>query len=441
MALSDILTKLKNQRTAIVTAINSKGGTLGAGATLADCAAAIGNISGGSGGSAFYKCAGLVAAVAGAVQGATLSFHGVCQMPGETPETVDLSFELVDDTKTGWGRTWVEGKTGLYLRCIVYMEQSPGSDVDDSARTWFITQGANGGNVWEPDEQGGSNGPADPWNVPSMMYQNNGMSYNLTWTVSEASAGTPATWNGYKLVSANGYYVFETTATTGLTYSNIVPEVGKIYPDGALLIISDYWHFEYAQIVKTLFNSSTNDVHGTSVYGNGSFNADGWYVLTNQFLSAEGYDYGSSGSKFGPYNNSTWSFKFKVPSGGLPTSTVPLGRLDKSYNWMQINLGSDGKLYIESQGSIINASSSNIEVATLAVDTEYRITFVFGSTNFEVYVNGEKKYSVASRNSSDRPEQMYLHTNGGGNTYSGTFWYKDLYLYARILTETEIAAL
>ena len=53
MALSDVLTKLKNQRTAIVTAINSKGGTLGADATLADCATAIGNISVGS---AFYKC-------------------------------------------------------------------------------------------------------------------------------------------------------------------------------------------------------------------------------------------------------------------------------------------------------------------------------------------------------------------------------------------------
>lgn len=53
MALSDVLTKLKNQRTAIVTAINSKGGTLGADATLADCATAIGNISVGS---AFYRC-------------------------------------------------------------------------------------------------------------------------------------------------------------------------------------------------------------------------------------------------------------------------------------------------------------------------------------------------------------------------------------------------
>ena len=163
----------------------------------------------------------------------------------------------------------------------------------------------------------------------------------------------------------------------------------------------------------------------------------------DQTLSATGYNMGNyeAGSQFGQYNDSTWSFKFKVPTGGLPTSTVPIGRLDKSYNWMQINLGSDGKLYIEDYGGITKAGGGNVEVATLAVDTEYRITFVFGNTTFEVYVNGEKKYSVASKNSSDRPEQMYLHTNGGGNTYTGTFWYKDLYLFGRVLTAAEIAAL
>jgi len=441
MALSDILTKLKNQRTAIVTAINNKGGTLGADATLADCATAIGNISGGSGGSAFYKCAELVDAVAGAVQGATLSFHAGDNTIGIPPVTVDLSFSMEDATKTGWERTWISSDGTLRLQAKSYIT---GPNVDDSARTWFITSASNSEtNVWKA-VQNGSDGPADPWSVSDMTYEENLASYTLTWTVSEASAGTPATWNGYKLVSANGYYVFETTATTGLTYSNIVPEVGKIYPDGALLIVSDYWHFEYALVVKTLFNSSTNNAYGPSVYGDGAFNTDGWYVLTgDQTLSATGYNMGNyeAGSQFGQYNDSTWSFKFKVPTGGLPTSTVPIGRLDKSYNWMQINLGSDGKLYIEDYGGITKAGGGNVEVATLAVDTEYRITFVFGNTTFEVYVNGEKKYSVASKNSSDRPEQMYLHTNGGGNTYTGTFWYKDLYLFGRVLTAAEIAAL
>lgn len=72
MALSDVLTKLKNQRTAIVTAINSKGGSLGADATLADCATAIGNISVGS---AFYKCS--------AVSGTPASWSGYKATQGD----------------------------------------------------------------------------------------------------------------------------------------------------------------------------------------------------------------------------------------------------------------------------------------------------------------------------------------------------------------------
>lgn len=248
------------------------------------------------------------------------------------------------------------------------------------------------------------------------------------------------TWTGYKLIaSADGYYSFQSAVTSGLSYTNIIPQVNKVYSQDALLILSDYWHFEYGLVTKVLFNNSTEDPFGTSTYGDGSFNSDGWYVLENKSFTAEGYNYGSSGSKFGQYNNSTWSFKFRVPAGGLPSSSVPVGRLDKSYNWLQLNLDNAGKLSIQDYGGVTTVTSA--DVMTLAVDTDYRLTMLFGQSTFDVYVNGEKRYSVASKNSSDRPEQMYLHTNGGGNTYPGTFWYKDLYMFARVLTEAQIQAL
>lgn len=85
MALSDVLTKLKNQRTAIVTAINSKGGTLGADATLADCATAIGNISVGS---AFYKCS--------AVSGTPATWSGYKATQGD-----DGKYSFADTATTG----------------------------------------------------------------------------------------------------------------------------------------------------------------------------------------------------------------------------------------------------------------------------------------------------------------------------------------------------
>ena len=123
----------------------------------------------------------------GAPAGLTLGFHAVCQMDGMTPETVDLSFTMEDTAKTGWERTWLSSDGTLRLQAKVYIEQSPGSDVDDSARTWFITQVASGSNVWETD-QNGQNGPADPWGMSTMIYGENSMEYALTWTVSEEVA-------------------------------------------------------------------------------------------------------------------------------------------------------------------------------------------------------------------------------------------------------------
>lgn len=45
------------------------------------------------------------------------------------------------------------------------------------------------------------------------------------------------TWTGYKAVfnSTQGYYEFEQTATSGLTYSVVTPVVGNVYADGALI--------------------------------------------------------------------------------------------------------------------------------------------------------------------------------------------------------------
>ena len=446
MALSDVLTKLKNQRTAIVTAINGKGGTLSADATLADCATAIGNISGGSGGLAFYKCAELVAGVAGAVQGATLSFHGVCQMDGMTPETADLSFTMEDATKTGWERTWLSSDGTLRLQAKVYIEQTPGSDVDDSARTWFITSASNSAtNVWEADNQGGADGPANPWGMSTMMYDENGMLYTLTWTVSEASAGTPATWNGNKVIlGSSNYYALESTTTTGLSYSSIVPEVGKIYSADARMIIEDYFHFEYGLAVKTLVNKATNNAGGkANTYGDGNFNTDGWYVLTSdQTFTATGTDYMSDNNYFGRYNNMTLSFKFRYPTGSVGDGGV-VARLDKSSGWMQLNMNSAGKFSIERYGNIIYDATpvDNTPLADLNPDTDYKFTFVFGAETFNVYLNGTKIYTAKSKNTTDKPDYLYLHTNGGYPASTATYWFKDVYLFARCLTESEIAML
>ncbi len=194
-------------------------------------------------GGEFYKCSALVAASEGGVQGQTISFHGVCQMDGMTPETADLSFTMEDAAKTGWERTWLSSDGTLRLQGKVYMEDTEDTPEDETARTWFITQASDSTtNVWEASGQGGSDGPTDPWGQTDMMYNGNGLSYNLTWTVSEASEATPASWSGYKATQGDdGKYSFADTATTGLSYSKVKPVVGGIYTEDALVKILDMY--------------------------------------------------------------------------------------------------------------------------------------------------------------------------------------------------------
>lgn len=50
---------------------------------------------------------------------------------------------------------------------------------------------------------------------------------------------TTNTWTGYKAVLTDGSYIFEVTATTGLTYGGAyTPTVGSIYDDGASIQVA-----------------------------------------------------------------------------------------------------------------------------------------------------------------------------------------------------------
>ncbi|MDD3153488.1 MAG: LamG domain-containing protein [Victivallaceae bacterium] len=57
-----------------------------------------------------------------------------------------------------------------------------------------------------------------------------------------ASVDTTAqTWTGYKAVLTDGVYSFESTVTTGLTYTSVVPVVNSIYTADALVKIGSLW--------------------------------------------------------------------------------------------------------------------------------------------------------------------------------------------------------
>ena len=58
------------------------------------------------------------------------------------------------------------------------------------------------------------------------------------------------TWSGYKAVLTDGVYTFEDTVTAGLIYgAGFTPNIGNIYPDGALLTVKSVWTGKYPEDV------------------------------------------------------------------------------------------------------------------------------------------------------------------------------------------------
>ncbi len=388
-------------------------------------------------GGEFYKCSALVAASEGGVQGQTISFHGVCQMNGMTPETADLSFTMEDTTKTGWERTWLSSDGTLRLQAKVYIEQTPGSDVDDSARTWFITSASNSAtNVWEAD-QNGSDGPADPWNMSELTYDENGMLYTLTWTVSEASEATPASWSGYKATQGDdGKYSFAETATTGLSYDGgFTPQVGIIYTQDAKVKVAQLMEATAAipqdgLILYMPFNGSSEVKVGTLVSSKGT-------VTFGE----------EAGQKYGVFDGST-AFSLKTILGDETTDTCTVicyakgafssGQTGDGYVfWSQTypsgNNNWGNGVYLAYDGTFCGSNSIkctrnawNFFCIRRTSRTAYKIQI-----NSNVYTDMWGNQNLGTGN--------FIGFGGSGGYWRGNIF--DCAVYNRILTDAEVTAL
>ena len=383
------------------------------------------------------------AATGGAPAGLTLGFHAVCQMDGMTPETVDLSFTMEDTAKTGWERTWLSSDGTLRLQAKVYIEQSPGSDVDDSARTWFITQVASGSNVWETD-QNGQNGPADPWGMSTMIYGENSMEYALTWTVSEEVA-PDGTWSGYKATQGtDGKYSFADTATTGLSYSKVKPVVGGIYTADALAMISSL--YEGISLDGLVLYDSLTD-HSSPEIGNAYLAKTGVTSSTRNGIPCT-YFSGSSSSYIrfpiltdlvgsAPCTISLWC-KPESDTNKCALYVGPISKGNSSGNALQM-------IFQPTEGRVDFINYAIVAQSPTSINGWFLYTFVRESqTLTRIYVNGVLNNTNASSytvTSSDAYVELGISgdNNYVGNPYQG--YLAGLRIYNRALSAAEITAL
>lgn len=114
-------------------------------------------------------------------------------------------------------------------------------------------------------------------------------------TVSEIypTTGQPV-WSGHKAVLTNGEYTFEDNVTTGLTYSLIVPENGKVYTADALVTVGYIYAGMPTPYVDWAMNSYSGTVNGESwnfmqgFYGNHEFSPDGVTFSGDGYVNLDG---------------------------------------------------------------------------------------------------------------------------------------------------------
>ena len=171
--------------------------------------------SGGGGGSMdFYKCAsvsGPYTETYYAVSGA-----GIAAVNGNYTDTGTTSGGKPVYSYTNSGTTYYLFYDSGWESWFIHTSTSfTGEDAPTNECLYYLSD-------YEPDSwYVGGGGSGDPPTV----------------TLTSVTHDIPKTWTGYKAVQdpVTHVYSFESTATTGLTYSVVTPEVGNVYADGALI--------------------------------------------------------------------------------------------------------------------------------------------------------------------------------------------------------------
>lgn len=101
-------------------------------------------------------------------------------------------------------------------------------------------------------------------------------------------------WTGHKAVLIDGEYQFEETETTGLTFSLIVPVVGKVYTADTLVTVDYIYAGMPVPYVDWAMNSYVGTVNGESwnfmqgFHGNHEFSPDGVTFSGDGYVNLDG---------------------------------------------------------------------------------------------------------------------------------------------------------
>ncbi|MGN0332387.1 MAG: LamG domain-containing protein [Lachnospiraceae bacterium] len=257
-----------------------------------------------------------------------------------------------------------------------------------------------------------------------------------------ASVYTSAkTWSGYKAVLNNGVYTFESTVTSGLTYTSVTPVVGNIYSADALVQIA-YMAGNIPEsglvFYAPLKESKTTAETGQTLNVTGSISYQSIYGIPCAYFNGESYLSGDdsafpTGSE--PFTVSCFVFVTTKTSSMYPSI----------FHWGLNQVGKAFEIHIYSQDDNIFGEILSYNGVSSGYENKlFHVTVTSTGNSLKIYYNGVLKNSmdIVPSDYNIVNSIFYIGTgNNRGTFYPFNGYVSSVRVYNRVLSESEISAL
>lgn len=248
----------------------------------------------------------------------------------------------------------------------------------------------------------------------------------------------PKTWDGYKAMQNGGVYNFENELTTGMTYTDVKPEILKVYSADALIKIAslpgDY------PTDKLVFHAPLCDDVTTTEVG-GTLKNRNVTLETVSGIQAARFVPTATLNTFAPLqldckdSSGEFSVFFCINPSAVINEAVPIfiGYAGNS-NTFFVETKTDG-------GSMfLRFLTDNVRVP-FAVGTWYTFTAVRKGSKYHVY-NGKTLFGSTDYGYNvDNPQMVIGAREINDSRYTFNGYMRNILIYNRALSETEIAQL
>ena len=371
----------------------------------------------------FYKCA----AIHGPYEVETVVVSG-CPVAEVNGDYLPTEFTTSD---------WEGNKQPVYSNGTYFYYYEPNNYMG-----WGISSDYTSTTLLYMGSVGGSWSDAD-WNTVEGMSAVKG-----TYTM---DADAPKTWDGYKAVLSNGVYTFEDELTTGLTYRDIKPVKYGIY-NHDLSVKIDHLKLDYPT-AGLVFNAPLTGDFEIAATGQDMESKNVELAEINGIKCAK-FDNNSkrsyikcynSGLKYNGAKSFTMHFSFYLDStaangylfgvGNYNTSETVFFYLDPAENENQ-------RIAKISYGAANPDTDSCFLSFTVDLDTWYTLTLVINADekNAPVYL-GKEKLGVINQSMGLYNETIMVGTARSGDSFWGSGYVRNVLVYNRALSESEIERL